>query len=80
MIKARPCTQIVVFGIKDGRGSPVRSFDRGDPQGVPLLSFYCASKWHKDVSRSTMLVLLEWDEETHMRLRSMMSHVSTGKG
>ena len=62
-----------------GCSSLVRSFERGDPQGVPLLLFYCASRWHEDVSRSTSLVLLEWDEETHRRFHSTMSHVSVGK-
>ena len=37
---------------------------REDPLGVPLLSFYYASRWYEDVSRSMSLVLLEWDEET----------------
>ena len=60
--------------------SPVRRFERGDNQGVPLLSFYCASRLHKDLSRSTSPVLLKWGEETRRRFRSTMSHVLTGKG
>ena len=40
-------------------GSPFRRSERGDPEGVPLLPFYYASKWYEDVSRSTSLVLLE---------------------
>ena len=58
----------------------VGRFERGDPHGVSLLSFYCASMWHEEVSRSTSPVLLEWDEETRRRFRSMMSHMSTSKG
>ena len=71
---------MVVFGIGIGCGFLVRSSDRGDPQGVPSLSFYCASRWHEDVSRSTLPVLLEGDEETRRRLRSTMPHMSAGKG
>ena len=63
-----------------GCGSPVRRSERGDPQGVPLLSFCSASRWHEDVSRSTSPILLEWDEETRRRLCSAMSHVLVGKG
>ena len=63
-----------------GCGSPVRRDEKGDPQGVPLLSFYYPSRWHEDVSRSTSPVLLEWDEETRMGFRSTMFHVSVGKG
>ena len=32
-----------------GCGSLVDRFEIGDPQGVPLLSFFYASKWHEDV-------------------------------
>ena len=50
-----------------------------DPKGVPLLSFYYASRWHEDVSRSTSPILLKWDEETRRRFHSTMPHVSAGK-
>ena len=53
---------------------------RRDPQGVPLLSFCCASRWHEDVLRSSLPVLLERDEATRWRFCSTMSPVSTGKG
>ena len=29
--------------------SPVDRSKKGDPRGVPLLSIFCASKWHEDV-------------------------------
>ena len=64
MIKAGPCKLMVVFGIGDGCSSSIGRFWRGDRQGVPLLSIFRASKWHEDVPRSSLLVLLEWDEET----------------
>ena len=32
-----------------GCGSPTDRSERGDPQGVPLLSICYASKWHEDV-------------------------------
>ena len=63
-----------------GGGSPVDRVERGDPQGVPLLSFHSASKWHEDVSRSSLPVLLERDEETRWRFCSMVSHMSASKG
>ena len=69
---------MVVFGIEDGSGSPVDRFERGDPQGVSLLSICRASRWHEDVSGSSLLVLLERDEETPRGLCSTMSHVSVG--
>ena len=53
---------------------------RGDSQGVPLLLFCNASRWHEDVPSSSSSILLEWDEETCGRLCSTMSHMSTGKG
>ena len=59
-----------------GGGSPVDRFEKGDPQGVSLLSIYRASGWHEDVPRSSSPVLLERDEETRGGLCSMMSHVS----
>ena len=48
-------------------GSLDDRFERGDPQGVLLPSFFYASRWHEDVSRSSSPVLLEWDEVTHWR-------------
>ena len=59
-------------------GSPVDRFERGDPQGVSLLSICRTSRWHEDVPGSSSLVLLEWDEETRRRLCSTMSHMSAG--
>ena len=67
---------MVVFDIGPGSGSPVDRFERGDSQGVSLLSVFCASRWHKDVPGSSSSVLLEWDEETRRGLCSMMSHIS----
>ena len=55
---------------------PVDRSERGDPQGVPLLSICCASRWHEDVPGSSSPVLLERDEETRRGLCSTMSHVS----
>ena len=54
MTKAEPFTWIVVFDIGGGGGggacgSPIGISKRGDPQRVPLLPFYCASTWHKNV-------------------------------
>ena len=69
---------MVVFDIGDGYGSPVDRFERGDSQGVSLLSICRAPRWHKDVSGPSSPVLLEWDEETCRGLCSMMSHVSAG--
>ena len=48
-MKAKPSTQMVVFGIGEGCDSLADRFERGDPQGVPLLSICCASKLHEDV-------------------------------
>ena len=59
-------------------GSPVDRFERGDSQGVSLLSICRASRWHEDVSGSSSSVLLERKEETRRGLCSAMSHVSTG--
>ena len=59
-----------------GSGSLVDLFERGDSQGVSLLSIYCASKWHEDVPGSFSPVLLERNEETRRGLCSTMSHVS----
>ena len=59
-------------------GSLVDRFERGDSQGVSLLSICRASKWHEDVPGSSSPVLLEWDEETRRGLCSTMSHVSAG--
>ena len=50
MTKAGSSTQRVVFGIGDDCGSLVDRSERGDPQGVPLLLIFYASKWHEDVS------------------------------
>ena len=47
--KVGPFTQMVVFYIRTGYGSPVDTSERGDPQGVPLLSICGASRWHEDV-------------------------------
>ena len=63
-----------------GIGSPFDQFEKGDSQGVSLLSIFRASKWLEDVPGSSSLVLLEQDEETCRGLCSMMSHVSAGKG
>ena len=76
MTRARLSTRMVVFGIEDGYGSPFDRLERGDSQGVSLLSIFRASRWHEDVSGSSSSVLLEWDEETRRGLYSMMSHVS----
>ena len=59
---------------------PVDLFERGDFQGVSLLSIFCASRWHEDVTGSSSPVLLERDEETRRGLCSTMSHVSAGYG
>ena len=48
-----------------GCGSIADRSEIGDPLGVPLLSISYASKWHKDLSLSSSLVLLERDEATH---------------
>ena len=40
--------------------------------------FFCASRWHEDVSGSSSSVLLEFNEETHRELYLTMSHVSAG--
>ena len=44
-----PSTHMVVFGIGTGCGSLVDRSERGDPQGIPLLPIYCASRWQEDV-------------------------------
>ena len=61
-------------------GSPVDRAKRGDPQRVSLLSFYSASRWYEDVSRSMSPVLLEQDEETRWGFCAAMSLVSLDKG
>ena len=80
MTKVGSSTQMVVFDIGDGLWFPSGPIERGDPRGVPLLSFCCASRWHKDVPRSLSPLLLERDEATRWRFSSMVSHVSSGKG
>ena len=80
VMRARPSTRMVVFGIEDGCGSPFDRLERGDSQGVSLLSICRASRWQEDVPGSSSSVLLERDEETHNRLCATMSHVSAGKG
>ena len=47
-----------------GSGSLVDRFERGDSQGVSLLSICLASRWHEDVPGSSSPILLERDEET----------------
>ena len=79
-MKVRLSTLMVVFGTRDGCGSPVDRVERGDPQGVPLLLFRSASRWHEDVSRSSSPVLLKWDEETRWGFCSTVSHMLAGKG
>ena len=59
-----------------GSGSPVDQFERGDSQGISLLSICHAPRWHEDVPGSLSSVLLEWDEETRRGLCSIMSHMS----
>ena len=59
-------------------GPPVDRSEKGDPQGVSLLLIFCSSKWHEDVSRSSLPVLLERDEETRWGLCSTMPQVSAG--
>ena len=49
-----------------GSGSPVDRFERGDSQGISLLSVCRASRGHEDVPGSSSLVLLERDEETRV--------------
>ena len=61
-----------------GSGSPVDRFEKGDSQGVSLLSICYTSRWHEDVLGSSSPVLLERDEETCRGLCSTMSHVSAG--
>ena len=80
MTKARPSTQMVVFGIEDEWWFPVDRYKRGDPQGVLLLPICYASRWHEEVPRSSSLVLLERDEETRRGLYSKMSPVSVYQG
>ena len=53
---------------------------KGDTQRVPFLSFCSASKGHKDVPRSSLPILLEWDEKTFGGLCLTMSHMSAGNG
>ena len=64
--------------IHSDSGSLVDRFERGDSQGVSLLSIFRASRWHEDVPGCSSPVLLEWDEETRRGLFSTMSHMSTG--
>ena len=78
MTRAGPSIQMVVFGIEDGNGSLVDRFERGDSQGVSLLSIFLASRWQEDVPGSSSSVLLERNEETRRGLCSTMSHVSAG--
>ena len=54
--------------------------ERRDPPGVPLLPFCCASRWHENVSRFSLPVLLEQDEGTCWIIFSMVSHLSASKG
>ena len=61
-----------------GRGSLVDRFERGDSQGVSLLSIFHASRGHEDVPGFSSSILLEWDEETRRRLYLTMSHMSAG--
>ena len=42
-----------------GSGSPIDRFERGDSQGVSLLSIFRASRWHEDVPGSSSSILLE---------------------
>ena len=58
--------------------SPFDLFERGDYQGVSLLSIFRASRWHEDVPGSSSQLLLERNEETRRGLSLMMSHVSAG--
>ena len=53
-------------------------FERGDSQGVSLLSICRASRWHEDVPRSSSPVLLDRDEETRRGLCATISHMSVG--
>ena len=46
----------------------VNRFERGDPQGVPMLSFRSTSRWHEDIPGSSSPLLLERDEETRWGL------------
>ena len=67
-------------GSLQGSSSPVDQAERRDPPGVPLLPIRYSSRWHKDVSRSSSPILLEWDEARRWRFCSMVSHMSVGKG
>ena len=80
MIKAGPFMQMEVFGIGDGSWFPVDRFERGDPQGFPLLYFCSTSGWHEDVPKFSSPVLLERDEEARWGLCPTMPHMSVGKG
>ena len=56
MTKARPFTQMVVFGIGDDYGSLVSRSGRGDPQGITLLPFFVhpsGTKMYHDLRAST---------------------------
>ena len=79
-MKVGSFTGMVVFSIRKGCGSPTGGSERGDPHGVPLLLFFCATRWRKNVPRSSSPVFLEWDEETRWGFCSSMSHVSASKG
>ena len=78
MTRAGQSTRMVVFGIRMGSGSPFDRFERGDSQGISLLSIFRSSRWHEDVPGSSSSVLLERDEKTRRGLRATMSHVSAG--
>ena len=49
MTKVGPFRWMVVFSIGESSGSLVGRSERGDPQGIPLLSFFCAFRWHEDL-------------------------------
>ena len=50
MTKAGLFTWMVVFSIGEGLWFPIGISERGDPQEVPLLLFFCASRWQENVS------------------------------
>ena len=79
-MKVGPFTLMIAFSTRTSCGSLVDKFERGYSQGVPLLSFCSASRWHEDVPRSSSSILFEWHEETCGGLCLTMSHVSAGKG
>ena len=63
-----------------GCGPPIDGFERGDPQGVPLLPIHCASRWHEDVSCPSSPVLLERDEEACREFCLTVSHMPASQG